>query len=202
MNNELLDCGTAFGTWTDKTSRFIYHDAMATMLQGIEHSASVGDLGGGNGLLKQWLPNSIAIDCDATKQPDIVDSVFDYVGTHDALVLRYVLHYLQDNEVLTLMRHLRSYHHGSVLVIQFANNDLATKYGNSYNEQKYFRTTSQLTALLTEVWQVTKLTTMEYEVGQDFYENRLGVGNKYTPHTETLLGITLDPRKDNNVQDQ
>lgn len=199
-NNNASDNGTAFGTWTDHTSRFIYHDAMPTLLQGIAQQASVGDLGGGNGLLKEWLPNSIAVDWDEAKEPDIVASVFDYVGTHDVIVLRYVLHYLQDKEVLMLMRHLHTYHHGSVLVIQFTNADLATKYYNSHNETKYFRTTAQLKALLTEMWQVTSETSMEYVVGQDFYENRLGRGNAYTAHDETLVGITLRTRN-KKVQD-
>ena len=50
---------------------------------------------------------------------------------------RFVLHYLNDYEVLQLFENIKSYHKGKILIIQFCNNDLKSKYKNSLNESLY-----------------------------------------------------------------
>jgi hypothetical protein len=74
------------------------------------------------------------------------------------------------------------------LIIQFENNDLVSKYKNSLNEFKYFRTTEQLKALLPK--NIKTIYEQEYIVDSDFYNNRLGQGN-YISHNETIKGYYL-----------
>jgi len=188
-----VDAGVDFGRWPDATSRFMYHDVMPELLEGIDRHTNVADLGGANGLLKEWLPNSITIDTDESKNPDVVADISFYTGDHDLLVLRYVLHYFDDEEAIKLFRHLHSYHRGSVLIIQFVNEDLPAKYANSHNEVKYFRNQLQLAMLFGGgLWRIANQTTVSYKVEAEFYRNRLGGDHTYTGHDEAVTSILLE----------
>ena len=186
-----IDQGTRFGRWEDETSRLMYFDAMPVLLSGIDTTGVVADYGGGNGLLKQWMPDAISIDTDASKQPDVVDNILTHTGSYDLIVMRYLLHYLDVNQIDRLFRHLAEFHNGSILVIQFVNDDLKAKQANSVNESKTFFTESQLTGLLSRYWTVTPGNAIDYTVSAEFYRNRL---NHPTPtaHRERLIALTLE----------
>ena len=180
------DGGTAFGLWQDATSRYMYFDVMNEILPCLPEHALIGkiaDYGGGNGVLKTFLPDAITIDCDTEKRPDIVDDILTHEGDYDTIFLRYVLHYLNDYEVLGLFRHIATFHKGCIVVIQFINHDLHVKYANSVGETKYFRTREQLQALLP--LQHNLRITRTYRVTKEFYRNRLGNENA-TEHYEAI----------------
>lgn len=195
-----VDQGLSFGTWDDPTSRLIYSDAMPALLSGTPRD-KVLDLGGGNGLLREWFPDVTTVDSDPAKKPDVVADLRTYVPTEtfDRVMLRYVLHYLTDAEVIELFGvHLPGWHHGEVTVIQFIaadENSLRRKLANSVNETKFFRTLDHLMDLfqLTGRWDLTRGIGVSYEVHPDFYRNRLGA-TRPTGHPETVLGLTLTPR--------
>lgn len=184
-----VDQAEQFGCWTDPTSRLIYWDATPALLSGVDTSGKVADLGGGNGILKQWIPQAITIDCDHSKQPDIVDDVLTHVGDYDLIVIRYVLHYLDDDQVKALFHHLTSYHQGRLLVIQFVNENLAVKLRNSVNEIKHFRSEPQLIALMTG-WAIHRRIALDYDCHPDFYRNRLGHPSP-VGHPERILSLEL-----------
>lgn len=177
-----IDQGLNFGTWTDKTSKFMYFDSIKQILSKIKKFPVVADYGGGNGLLKQFIPNIITVDIDPTKKPDILDNILTHKGTYDLIVMRYVLHYLSDYDVLELFNNISAFHSGKVLVIQFCNNDLKSKYANSKNEYKYFRTESQLENLLPKH---KKIYSQKYTCAKAFYSNRLKIKNAKS-HKEIL----------------
>ena len=106
MTTYKIDQGTNFGTWEDTTSKLLYDDAMPAMLNGINIKGKVLDYGGANGLLKKYIPNSLSIDIDPTKKPDIVGDIKTYNPNCDLVVMRYLLHYLNDKEVNNLFTHL------------------------------------------------------------------------------------------------
>ena len=199
MNND-VDQGIRFGTWSDSTSRLLYHDIMPVLLNGIDTSGRVGDLGGGNGLLREWFTKLVTIDNDVTKQPDIVDDILTHVGTYDLIVLRYVLHYLTDEQVSALLEPLCSYLNGPFLVIQFVNDNVFDKQRNSVNEVKFFRTEYQLLRLLaptpstTTSWRVLDRKRVDYRVQAEFYRNRLGNPGGYA-HDEAVVGLLLTQEK-------
>jgi len=174
------DQGARFGRWADDVSRFLYVDSTETILTKIQIPLRVGDYGGANGNLKRFIPNSISIDIDETKTPDICDNILTHQEKYDLVVLRYVLHYLNDYEVLQLFDAIQA---TNILVIQFENNNLKDKYHNSQNEFKYFRTTPQLNQLLPT--NIEQIYSKEYTVSPSFYKNRLGDGD-YKTHKETL----------------
>lgn len=183
-----VDAGVAFGTWEDETSRLIYRDAMPALLVGTDTSGLTLDLGGGNGLSRQWFANVVTVDSDPDKLPDVVADILTFApnpGIYDRVLLRYVLHYLTDAQVRELMAHLASWHRGELTVIQFVNDDLEAKYGNSVNETKHFRTEGQLLALL-DPWVPAHRVAVSYEVTADFYRNRLAHPNP-TAHAETVV---------------
>jgi hypothetical protein len=191
-----VDQGTRFGSWTDPTSRLIYHDVMPVMLTGIDPRLQVLDLGGGNRLLQQWLPYSIAVDVDPSKEPDVVADVLTYTPrvAPDLVVMRYLLHYLTDAQVVELLRHVDTYHDGPVLVIQFVNDgfDLELKRRNSINEVKHFRNEGHLLSLvgLGGPRFLRRRVAVEYEVTAEFYRNRLGNPDGVT-HNETVVSYLL-----------
>lgn len=191
MHNE--DQGTAFGTWPDAVSRLMYHDVMPFALNGVDTSGSVADLGGANGLLKQWIPHAVTVDYDATKNPDICQDILAYRGNHDLIVLRYVLHYMNDQTVIGLMRHIASYHDGRVLIIQFVNYDLVAKYANSVSEVKWFRDEATLRTLLENDWTVVARRVVDYQVDAEFYRNRLNHPNP-SSHDEQIVTYELSRR--------
>lgn len=176
------DNGQQFGRWSDNTSKFIYFDSVKEILSLIELPKIIADYGGANGILKEFIPNIISIDIDETKNPDIVDNILTHKGSYDLIVIRFVLHYLNDYEVLQLFRNIKQYHKGKVLLIQFCNEDLKSKYLNSKNEFKYFRTQNQLEKLLPEY---KKIYSKEYTCTKQFYKNRLGIETDIE-HRETL----------------
>lgn len=199
-----LDCrmatdqGPTFGTWGDPTSRLIYHDAMPALLSGIDRSGTTLDLGGGNGLLREWFDQVVTVDKDPAKQPDVLADVLGYAPTdkvYDRVVLRYVLHYLNDTEVRDLLANIAGYHHGDLVVIQFVNDadTLEAKYANSVNETKWFRSEWHLLTLLTQRWTVHQRVALGYDVDPEFYRNRLGHPNP-TGHAETVVAYLMRPR--------
>ena len=168
------DNGINFGKWTDATSKLIYVDSIKEILLKIDTSGKVADYGGANGILKQFIPDIITIDIDASKKPDIVDNIRTHQGNYDLIIIRFVLHYLNDYEVLQLFDNIQKYHNGKILLIQFTNEDLKSKYYNSINEFKYFRTKNQLEKLLPNFENIYSI---EYECSKEFYKNRLSIDN-------------------------
>lgn len=174
------DKGKKFGLWNDEISKFLYFDSTKEILKKVKIPKSVADYGGGNGILKNFIPHSISIDTDKNKNPDIIDNILNHRKKYDLVILRYVLHYLNDYDVLKLFENINS---KNILIVQFTNNDLKTKYFNSQNEFKYFRTEKQLKALLPK--NSKEIYSKEYKIDSDFYKNRLGAG-EYKKHKEIL----------------
>lgn len=179
------DSGIDFGTWNDPVSKFLYYDSTKEILSVINIPDSVADFGGANGLLKKLIPQSISVDKDKSKRPDVIDNILTHSNHYELIVLRYALHYLNDYEVIQLFKNLNA---DNVLVIQFENNDLKSKYHNSVNEFKYFRTEKQLKALLPDGFET--IYKEEYLIDKDFYLNRLGEGD-YIEHKEILTAYYL-----------
>lgn len=184
------DQGEAFGTWPNDTARLMYHDVMPLALNGIDTSGRVADLGGANGLMKQWIPHAVTVDYDESKGPDIVEDIREHVGEYDLVTLRYVLHYMSDDEVRRLLYHIRGYHDGRILLIQFANDDLEAKRRNSVGETKWFRTTEETMRLVTEYWRVKSAKAVDFVVEAEFYRERLNHPNPTANH-ETILIMEL-----------
>jgi len=182
------DQGTNFGKWTDTISQFMYQSSTKDILNLISIPNKVADYGGANSNMKSYIPNLITIDIDGTKNPDIHDNIINHKGEYDLIIIRYVLHYLNDYEVLELFNNIKQYHKGQVLIIQFTNEDLKSKYKNSINEFKYFRTENQLEELLPHF---TKIYTKDYKVTKEFYLNRLNNPNGIN-HQETLNGYLIN----------
>tara|TARA_R100000951_G_C2653560_1_gene185302 strand:- start:16565 stop:17152 length:588 start_codon:yes stop_codon:yes gene_type:complete len=188
--NMLIKCyneddGTAFGTWEDTMSKMLYFDSTLEILRKIDIPNQVADYGGGNGLLKKFIPHAKTIDCDVSKKPDIIDNILTHDGEYNLVVLRYVLHYLDDYQVLKLFKNIKA---KNILVIQFTNQDLKSKYHNSVNEYKYFRNVTQLKALLPK--QAKEIYCKKYKLDETFYFNRLGHGN-YVQHQEHLRAFYI-----------
>lgn len=189
-----VDQGTRFGTWTDETSRLLYRDAMPALLNGVDTSGSVLDLGGGNGLLRQFIPHALTVDSDASKNPDILADITEFYCECDLAVLRYVLHYMSDKKLVKLFADLRDSDAKRVLVIQFVNDDLEAKLANSVNELKWFRSELDLRVLISACgWVVTKRKRLEYRVEAEFYRNRLNHPNP-TAHDEAVVSLLLERR--------
>lgn len=176
------DKGINFGKWSDNTSKLMYFDSVKDILSKINIKGKVADYGGANGILKQFIPNIISIDIDASKNPDIIDNILTHKGIYDLIIIRFVLHYLNDYKVLQLFDNIKKYHRGRVLIIQFTNEDLKSKYANSKNEFKYFRTKNQLENLLPKFENIYSI---EYECTKEFYKNRLNI-KKGIKHKEQI----------------
>jgi len=174
------DSGLEFGKWKDDISRFMYWDCMPDILENITIPQRVADYGGANGNLKSFIPHAISIDIDGSKNPDIHDDILTHSERYELVVIRYVLHYLTDKEVLQLFDKINA---KEILVIQFVNEDLMSKYVNSIRETKHFRTQTQLEGLLPDESEL--IYSSEYDIDSQFYINRLGAG-EYIPHSETL----------------
>lgn len=177
-----IDQGAAFGTWSDPVSRFMYQDSMPPILTAAKLTGHVGDFGGANGLLKAFYPNVTTIDTDDTKGPDIVDDILNHRGSYDTGWCRYVLHYLSDREVIRFLDYVKV---PRMIVVQFVNDedDLRLKYANSYGEKKFFRTGTQLRALLPRKNRL--IFSRPYRVTPEFYRNRLKLDNA-VEHGERL----------------
>lgn len=186
------DQGTAFGRWPNKTARLMYHDIMPLALNGIDTSGRVADLGGANGLMKEWIPHCVTVDYDETKKPDIAEDILTHAGDYDLITIRYVLHYLSDGAVVRLFHHLRGYHKGRILLIQFVNEDLAAKAANSVGETKWFRNLDDTIKLVTSNgWGVKSGKAVDYVVDADFYRERLHHPNP-SAHHETVIILELE----------
>lgn len=177
-----IDQGKNFGKWGDSISKLIYYTSTEEILKKIDIPDKVADYGGGNGILKEFIKNIKTIDLDGSKKPDIKDNILNHVGNYDLIIIRFVLHYLNDYDVIKLFNKINSFHKGKVLVIQFINDDLKSKYKNSINEFKYFRTREQMIKLLPD----NKIIySKDYIVTSKFYKNRLKLNNAIK-HIETL----------------
>tara|TARA_R110000751_G_scaffold73709_2_gene149116 strand:+ start:28165 stop:28746 length:582 start_codon:yes stop_codon:yes gene_type:complete len=183
------DQGKAFGKWTDKISRYIYFDSLELILSDITIPDNVADYGGANGNIKEFIPQAITIDIDSSKDPDINADILEYKGEHKLIIIRYVLHYLNDYEVIKLFKHIKSYHKGEILIIQFCNNDLISKYENSKNEFKYFRTEYQLEQLIPK--ESNLIFKEDIEITKDFYKNRLNLSGAKS-HEETINAYLIN----------
>lgn len=194
-----LDRGRDFGKWNDKTSKLMYFDSIPTAFNMIDTTnMHVADYGGGNGILKQHITckkyTSIDIDCE--KQPDITDDITIHKGNYDIIVLRYVLHYLSNEEVKRLIRHIQSFHNGYVLIIQFVNNGInlfdkqyVSKQVEKDSEKKYFRSKKQLFRLLKHT-NIIDYNSIKYTVYPEFYKNRLGIDTNIK-HNELIYNILI-----------
>ena len=180
------DQAQAFGTWDNPTARLMYHDIMELALEGVDTSGRVADYGGANGLLKQWIPHSVSIDYDRSKNPDIVADIMTHVGEYDLIVMRYVLHYMTYSNAARLLRHIASFHKGRLLIIQFVNDDLISKYANSIGELKYFRTDEETQNIVTADWMIQTRQFHDYMVDADFYRVRLNHPNP-SSHAERIV---------------
>lgn len=187
-----VDQGARFGLWPDATSRLMYHDAMPALLSGVPTDQPTVDLGGANGLAREWFPNLVTVDTDASKEPDVVADARTWVpqGKPGLVLLRYVLHYLSNPEAVDLLAHVVTYTR-HLLVIQFVNDDLEAKYANSVNERKWFRTELELRWLVSASWAITRRVAVEYDVDPEFYRQRLLHPNP-TGHRETVVAYTCE----------
>tara|TARA_R110000751_G_scaffold121652_1_gene222176 strand:+ start:2150 stop:2710 length:561 start_codon:yes stop_codon:yes gene_type:complete len=174
------DKGTDFGKWNDTTSEFLYKTSTKEILNILDIKGVVADYGGANGNLKTFLPNSISIDIDSSKKPDIIDNILTHNKKYDWVIIRYVLHYLTDKEIIQLFNNIQS---DNILIIQFTNENLKIKYSNSKNEIKYFRTRTQLESLLPK--KTNNIYRKVFNCASEFYKNRLGL-EKGIEHIETL----------------
>lgn len=185
MQSYIIDQGKQFGKWNDSTSEFMYYNSLHEIkhflkINSINTDCSIGDYGGGNGILKSFFNNVTTIDEDYTKNPDIVDNILTHNKYYDLVILRYVLHYLNDYELIELFENINA---KNILIIQFTNEDLKTKYFNSRNEIKYFRNEAHLKSLIPTKSEL--IYSKEYLVKKDFYINRIGDG-EYLNHYEKL----------------
>lgn len=180
------DQGRSFGTWDNPTAQLMYHDIMEFALDGVDTSGRVADYGGANGLLKQWIPHSVSVDYDETKGPDIAEDIAVHVGEYDLIVMRYVMHYMTDDQLQALFRHIASFHRGRLLIIQFVNDDLISKQANSIGETKYFRTDEDTRSLVSIDWVIQARRFHDYTVDADFYRQRLGHPNP-SSHDERIV---------------
>lgn len=189
----VVDQGVNFGKWGDPTSKLMYHDVMELALDGVDVTGRVADYGGANGMLKQWIPQALSVDYDLTKNPDICDDIKTHCGEYDMIVMRYVLHYMDDDTVIGLLHNIASYHAGRLLIIQFVNEDLVSKYSNSIGEVKWFRDEADLRALLERAWTIDKRRSTDYRVDAEFYRNRLQHPNP-SSHDERIVIYELTRR--------
>lgn len=164
-----IDQGEKFGKWIDETSQLMYYNSMPLFLAMLPQFKRLADYGGANGNLKQFIPNSISIDIDPTKKPDIIDNIITHKGKYDVILIRYVLHYLTDSQVKQMLLNIKKNHSGKVLIIQFTNQgkDLKIKRANSVNETKYFRTKKELKQLL-KGCKIEKQIEIKYQVKTEF----------------------------------
>lgn len=176
-----------FGKWTDKTSNFLYYESFKEIIKKIVIPERVADYGGANGIIKQFISQAISIDINADQNPDIVDNILTHTGNYDLIIIRYVLHYLNDYDVIRLFEHIKTFHKERILIVRFCNNDLISKYHNSINEFKYFRTEQQLEALLPEHSIIYR---KRYLCSAEFYKYRLNNENGIS-HYEILKGFYI-----------
>jgi hypothetical protein len=184
--------GPLFGTYPDATSQLIYRDAWPALLSGVPRTDSVLDLGGANGLSRLYFENVTTVDSDPTSGADVVADIRTYEPEQvfDRVLLRYVLHYLPDIQVLPLLRRIASYHDGPVHVIQFVGRTEEKAASSADRAVRWFRTEASLRSLMAAGgYVVDRRIALQYTVEPEFYLNRLG--QAAPAHEETTVSLTL-----------
>lgn len=186
-----IDQGINFGTWDDPTSRYLYHDSTKEILKRypgeITNKISVADYGGGNGMIKTLIPWITTIDHDQSKNPDICDDILTHNQPYDLIIMRYVLHYLSDQQIIRVIKQMKA----KELIIQnFCNYDLDVKQYNSQNETKIFRTPGEILTLLND-FEPDVIYWERFFVTKQFYRNRLNHSNP-KGHSEIMLGLRIN----------
>jgi hypothetical protein len=193
------DGGTTFGSWGDKVSSLIYRDVMPIVLGATRlgnTSGTVGDYGGANGHLRQWMPEGvevITIDIDPSKQPDVLANVIDYQppSRFDLTFMRYLIHYLEDGQVVDMLDNLRAFSSKLVLV-QICNDarqaEIKSSICGAHEEVKFWRDIHEIVELFGRAgWRMSPdCVTINYTVTPEFYLNRLGVDTPRS-HGESIL---------------
>lgn len=182
----------------DPVADLIYRGAMGYMLGGIKAGPAVLDLGGGDGMSREFLPGRqvVTVDSDPGAGADVTADITTYTPdtAFDTVLLRYVLHYLPDPVVRHLFRQIADWHWGNVVVIQFANEDTGRKAANSADTpHRFWRTPGQVLSLLRWLpqWRLGRVNRLDYTVTPEFYAGLLGTAGVST-HSETLLGMVLE----------
>jgi hypothetical protein len=200
-----------FGNWTDPVSKFMYHDHFARIYADPRFDLAkynrIEDFGGANGKLKTFFGEKLStIDIDETNNPDFLGNIVNYNGIaeirwrgeirrfkveSDLIIIRYVLHYLTDEEIKRMFENIKSYHKGHILIVQFTNEgeDMEIKKQNSINETKYFRTAKELSQLISG-FDVISTDTESFTVTNEFYINRLQ-NFEALPHQEQIQTILM-----------
>lgn len=195
-----LDQGKDFGTWGDKVSRLMYQDSNSMFNCVDFEDKRVADFGGGNGLLGKalGLSNYVVVDIDSNKKDTenfINDSILTHKGEYDVIIIRYVLHYLSDDEVSTLIQNIKSFHKGELIILQFTNEgeDLVKKrevsatFEQPTDGKKYFRNLEDLNDLLSPLREDLDLRKqMTFTITEEFYNNRFGLNISDVSHDEQL----------------
>jgi hypothetical protein len=215
--NSLTDQGESFGKWTDKVSRFMYHDHFASIYKNfaLQKYVTIEDLGGANGLLAEFFESQSfsTADIDESKNPDFIGNIINYNSKYkvkwrgqtleksyqsDLLIIRFVLHYMTDEEILLMFNNIQKHHKGDILIVQFTNEgpDMQIKRQNSINEVKIFRTSVELIDLL-QGFDIIQQHCQSYNVTEEFYRNRL---NNYDaqPHGEIINSFLIRSRPSAN----
>jgi hypothetical protein len=210
-DNKRLNIDKNFGNWTDPVSKFMYLDHFSRIYKDERYRLAryrrIEDLGGANGKLKTFFGSSLTtVDIDETNNPDFLGNIINYNGftefrwrgerrqikiESDLIIIRYVLHYLTDDEIRKMFQNLKLHHKGDILIVQFTNEgeDMNIKKQNSINEIKYFRTEDELTSLISE-FEVIATDTESFTVTSEFYRNRLQ-NYKALPHQEQIQTILM-----------
>lgn len=186
------DQGTRFGTWPDTTSRLLYHDLTPAHLSGLPLDGRVVDLGGGNGLLREYVPQAVTVDSDPTKEPDVVADITTWhpLDRVDLAVCRYVTHYLTDDQLDTMLATVARY--SPLLCLTAITTNPAIKDANPDPAPRYWRDRLTLRDAIAPAWRVRTWRGFDVEVGADFYRNRLGV--EHPGHREHLTTYHLEAR--------
>jgi hypothetical protein len=171
-----------FAKWEDNISQMMYHSIISLMFAGeATEGLKIGDFGGANGILRKYLCDNeyVTIDKSQDNNPDICDNILTHTGSYDLIICRYVIHYLNDNEVTLFFQHLRQTYKGkTLLLVNFFNNgkDLKKKKKvASYQEEektKVFRNFNQFKALIKPSRCQVKAK-VQLKINKDFYKNRL-----------------------------
>lgn len=192
----MIDCATNFGKGESPTSRLLYHRIFDLIRGRIPSFAKVYDLGGGNGISKAYFPSVVTVDNNPEMKPDIVANILEFEVPKDAdlILIRYVAHYLQNEELEQL---LEQSNHKPILFIQFANSNPNDKLlqsvikGEGLEDHKTFRDWDYFAQLL-ETRGFRQIMQIAYEVEPLFYAERFGRPGAYFAHPE-VLGVWFKP---------